>query len=107
MDSLQMKRVLVNLLDNALEALTGEPVQELNLRCELARDENDGAAYDFGYRRGIASEDRERLFTPYFSTRKKRHGARPCDLKPDCCGPWRLHWSGAEFAESTRCSRIT
>src|SRR5262249_39236378 len=35
MDPLQMKRVLVNLLDNALEALAGEPVQELTLRCEL------------------------------------------------------------------------
>src|SRR5881296_2900218 len=39
MDSLQMKRVLVNLLDNALDALAGEPLQELTIRCELARDE--------------------------------------------------------------------
>src|SRR5438132_9445965 len=38
MDSLQMKRVLVNLLDNALDALAGEPIQELTIRCELARD---------------------------------------------------------------------
>src|SRR5207249_5720170 len=37
MDALQMKRVLVNLLDNALEALSAEPVRELKIRCELAR----------------------------------------------------------------------
>jgi two-component system nitrogen regulation sensor histidine kinase NtrY len=74
MDSLQMKRVLVNLLDNALEALNGEPVQELNLRCELARDETMARLTISDTGRGIASEDRERLFTPYFSTRKNGTG---------------------------------
>src|SRR5437879_1171544 len=70
MDSLQMKRVLVNLLDNALDALAGEMVQELTIRCELARDETMARLTIADTRRGIASEDRERLFTPYFSTRK-------------------------------------
>jgi two-component system, NtrC family, nitrogen regulation sensor histidine kinase NtrY len=74
MDSLQMKRVLVNLLDNALEALTGEPVQELSLRCELTRDETMVRLTITDSGRGIASDDRERLFTPYFSTRKNGTG---------------------------------
>ena len=74
MDSLQMKRVLVNLLDNALDALAGEPVQELTIRCELARDETMARLTIADTGRGIASDDRERLFTPYFSTRKNGTG---------------------------------
>jgi len=74
MDSIQMKRVLINLLDNALEALSAEPVQELSLYCDLARDETMVRLTIADTGRGIASEDRERLFTPYFSTRKNGTG---------------------------------
>ena len=74
LDPLQMKRVLVNLLDNALEALAGEPVQELTLRCEVVRDETMVRLTIADTGRGIAFEDRERLFTPYFSTRKNGTG---------------------------------
>jgi C4-dicarboxylate-specific signal transduction histidine kinase len=74
MDSMQMRRVLINLIDNALEALSNESERSLRIRCELARDgtmarltiEDTGA--------GIPNEDRERLFTPYFSTRKDGTG---------------------------------
>jgi len=69
MDALQMKRVLVNLLDNALEALSAEPVRELKLRCELARHDTMARLTIEDTGRGIAPEDRDRLFTPYFSTR--------------------------------------
>src|SRR5438105_6741612 len=74
MDSLQMKRVLVNLLDNALDALAGESVQELAIRCELARDETMARLTIADSGRGIAAEDRERLFMPYFTTRKNGTG---------------------------------
>jgi nitrogen fixation/metabolism regulation signal transduction histidine kinase len=74
MDSLQMRRVLVNLFDNALDALAGEPVQELAIRCELARDETMARLTISDTGRGIAPEDRARLFTPYFSTRKNGTG---------------------------------
>jgi nitrogen fixation/metabolism regulation signal transduction histidine kinase len=74
MDSLQMKRVLVNLLDNAIDALVGEPVQELLLRCEPVRDETMARLTIADTGKGIASEDRARLFTPYFSTRKNGTG---------------------------------
>src|SRR5437867_10102487 len=69
MDSLQMKRVLVNLLDNALEALSEAPVRELKIRCELARHDTMARLIIEDTGRGIAPEDRDRLFTPYFSTR--------------------------------------
>jgi nitrogen fixation/metabolism regulation signal transduction histidine kinase len=72
MDSLLMKRVLINVIDNALEALSGEPRQELILTCELARDKTMARLTIADTGSGIAAEDRERLFTPYFSTRK--HG---------------------------------
>jgi two-component system, NtrC family, nitrogen regulation sensor histidine kinase NtrY len=74
LDPLQMRRVFVNLLDNALEALTGEPVQELRIHCELARDETMVRLTISDTGRGIAPEDRARLFTPYFSTRKTGTG---------------------------------
>src|SRR5215813_10795982 len=57
MDPLQMKRVLVNLLDNALEALGGEPIRELTLRCELVRDQTMARLTIADSGRGIASED--------------------------------------------------
>ena len=74
MDSTQMKRVMVNLIDNALEALTGEGERSLRIACELARDGTMArlTMEDTGV--GIAPEDRERLFTPYFSTRKEGTG---------------------------------
>ncbi len=74
MDSLQMKRVLVNLLDNALEALSSEPEPELKIRCELARDETMARLTIADTGRGIAPDDRERLFSPYFSTHKNGTG---------------------------------
>ncbi len=74
MDPLQMKRVLINLLDNALEALAGEPLQELSIRCELTRDDTMARLTITDTGRGIAADDRERLFTPYFSTRKNGTG---------------------------------
>jgi two-component system nitrogen regulation sensor histidine kinase NtrY len=74
MDSIQMKRVLVNVIDNALAALSEEEVQELKISCELARGNTMARLTIADCGRGIAAEDRERLFTPYFSTRKNGTG---------------------------------
>jgi two-component system nitrogen regulation sensor histidine kinase NtrY len=72
LDHDQMKRVLINLLDNAVAALGGAGEVKLStsynpeLRlatCEVA---------DTGH--GIAPEDRPRLFEPYFSTKKSGTG---------------------------------
>ena len=74
MDSTQMKRVLVNVIDNAMEALTEQDDRSLRIACELARDGTMArlTIEDTGV--GILAEDRERLFTPYFSTRKEGTG---------------------------------
>lgn len=74
MDSTQMKRVLINLIDNAMEALSGQDERSLRIGCELARDGTMArlTVEDTGV--GILPEDRERLFTPYFSTHKEGTG---------------------------------
>ena len=74
MDPMQMKRVLVNLIDNALEALSTEPHKAIRIGCETARDGTMARLTLEDTGRGIAPEDRDRLFTPYFSTRKNGAG---------------------------------
>src|SRR5262249_39589340 len=74
MDSMQMKRVLINLIDNALEAMSGEAIKDLRITCELARSGTMARLTIEDTGRGIAPEDRDRLFTPYFSTRKNGTG---------------------------------
>jgi two-component system nitrogen regulation sensor histidine kinase NtrY len=72
LDPEQMKRVIINLLDNAIEAMGGRGTvlveahgapDALGLRLEIA---DDGP--------GIRPEDRESLFLPYFSTKKRGTG---------------------------------
>ncbi len=74
MDSQQIKRVLINLIDNALEAMSGKPDKELTIGCELVRDETMARLTVTDTGSGIAREDRNRLFAPYFSTRKNGTG---------------------------------
>lgn len=78
LDPEQIKRVLVNLIDNAAEAITTAN-SEQHERCisvetrELAdRDALALIVTDTGP--GIAPVDRERIFDPYFSTRKRGTG---------------------------------
>jgi len=70
MDGQQIKRVLINLIDNALDAMSGQKDKELQIDCELVRDQTMArlTVTDSGH--GIAPEDKDRLFAPYFSTRK-------------------------------------
>lgn len=74
MDTRQIKRVLINLIDNALEAMTGEASAELKIDCALVRDSTMVRLTVTDNGRGIRPEDRERLFAPYFSTRKDGTG---------------------------------
>jgi signal transduction histidine kinase len=79
LDAEQIKRVLVNLIDNAAEALTpssgnanGDRRIIINT-CEVAaRETIELTIADTGP--GIAPADRERIFDPYFSTRKRGTG---------------------------------
>jgi two-component system nitrogen regulation sensor histidine kinase NtrY len=72
LDPEQIKRVLVNLVDNAIAAMGGHGTVEVTAR----RDADHGSlrieVADDGP--GIPPEDRDRLFLPYFSTKKKGTG---------------------------------
>jgi two-component system nitrogen regulation sensor histidine kinase NtrY len=73
-DAQQIKRVLINLLDNALEAMAGIDEKRLSIDCRLLADRAmvQLSITDNGH--GISPEDRDRLFSPYFSTRKDGTG---------------------------------
>jgi two-component system nitrogen regulation sensor histidine kinase NtrY len=78
-DREQIKRVLVNLIDNAAEALAevsngngGKPYIKVSTREIPEREAVELVVADSGP--GIALEDRERVFDPYFSTRKRGTG---------------------------------
>lgn len=90
LDSEQIKRVLVNLIDNAAEALTasldkagskpgdtangigGDQRITVSTRDIADRDAIELIIADTGP--GIPTADRERIFDPYFSTRKRGTG---------------------------------
>jgi nitrogen fixation/metabolism regulation signal transduction histidine kinase len=77
-DREQIKRALVNLIDNALHAITESPfaLEEKSLtlatREIYEQDIIEITVADTGP--GIAPADRERIFSPYFSTRKRGTG---------------------------------
>jgi len=70
----QMKRVVVNLIDNAAEALEQSLRKEIWVRSTLApdRDVVEILIEDTGL--GITPEDKERVFLPYFSTKRSGTG---------------------------------
>jgi two-component system, NtrC family, nitrogen regulation sensor histidine kinase NtrY len=75
LDSEQLKRVFVNLTDNALEALAAIPDARgltIKTRHDSARDLLLATVEDTG--EGIPAGDFKRLFQPYFSTRGRGTG---------------------------------
>jgi two-component system nitrogen regulation sensor histidine kinase NtrY len=70
----QMKRVIVNLVDNAAEALERSALKEVWVRTALdaERDIVELVVADSGP--GISPEAKERLFLPYFSTKRRGTG---------------------------------
>ncbi len=74
-DAEQVKRVFVNLIDNALEALDIEQTEKMvtvRTRYDSARDLIVCEVADTG--RGIARADLQKLFQPYFSTKGRGTG---------------------------------
>lgn len=69
-DREQMKRVMINLLDNAISAIDGKGKIVLDLSYDKVLHTVRIEVTDNG--KGIPPEDKERLFEPYFST--KKHG---------------------------------
>ena len=75
LDVEQIKRVFVNLIDNALEALTdveGQRCITISTRYDGARELLIATVEDSG--EGIPAGDLKRLFQPYFSTRGRGTG---------------------------------
>jgi two-component system, NtrC family, nitrogen regulation sensor histidine kinase NtrY len=72
-DKEQLKRVIVNLVDNAVEAVSDAPVRKLLLSTSHASaDTVELCVTDTGW--GISAADKEKLFLPYFSTKNRGTG---------------------------------
>lgn len=71
-DTKQMKRVLINLLNNAVAATAAAGVIEIVLACEEERNVVRLEVRDNGS--GVSDEDKLRLFEPYFSRKKTGTG---------------------------------
>ncbi len=78
LDPEQMKRVVVNLVDNAAEAMRDSMVRRLLISTRamppdaVVRDTLELLIADTG--RGVSAEDKEKLFLPYFSTKDRGTG---------------------------------
>jgi nitrogen fixation/metabolism regulation signal transduction histidine kinase len=73
LDAGQFKRVIVNLVDNAAEAMQDVPYRELSIATSLAApDTVELCISDTGC--GITTEDKSKLFLPYFSTKQRGTG---------------------------------
>jgi two-component system, NtrC family, nitrogen regulation sensor histidine kinase NtrY len=73
-DPEQMKRAVVNLIDNAAEALEASDVKEIwvRTRTDLDREMVYAVVADSGP--GIPPEAKERLFLPFYSTKQRGTG---------------------------------
>ena len=73
-DAEAIKRAVANLVDNAAEAMQDSLVREIQISTALlaSRDAVEITIADTGH--GVTHELKERLFLPYFSTRKRGTG---------------------------------
>jgi len=73
-DAEALKRAVANLVDNAAEALQASQVREIQISTALvaSRDAVEIIVADTGH--GVTRELKERLFLPYFSTKKRGTG---------------------------------
>lgn len=72
-DKEQIKRVIVNLIDNSAEAMKDAPVRRLLIATsQLTSDTVELSVTDTGS--GISAADKEKLFLPYFSTKGRGTG---------------------------------
>jgi PAS domain S-box-containing protein len=73
-DAEQLRRVVVNLMDNAADAMEHSVVKEMVIvtRSDPHRSVVEAEISDTGC--GVSPEDREKLFLPYFSTKNRGSG---------------------------------
>jgi nitrogen fixation/metabolism regulation signal transduction histidine kinase len=74
LDPEQFKRVFVNLFDNALEAMDDSARKELSVESNFYRHRETVKVVVKDTGHGISPADKEKLFLPYFSTRKRGTG---------------------------------
>jgi hypothetical protein len=69
-----MKRAIANLVDNAAEAMQNSLLKEIDISTALVgeRDSVEIVVADTGH--GVTSEVKEKLFLPYFSTKRRGTG---------------------------------
>jgi two-component system, NtrC family, nitrogen regulation sensor histidine kinase NtrY len=69
-----LRRALANLIDNAAEAMQGSLLRVLSLHTRLSEDGSavEAAVCDTGH--GLTEEIRERLFLPFYSTKRRGTG---------------------------------
>ena len=69
-----LRRVIVNLIDNAAESMEASSIKELLLRTRLNSDREtiEIIVADSGH--GISPEDKDKLFLPHFSTKDRGTG---------------------------------
>ena len=73
LDREQIKRVIVNLVDNAAEAMKDSPVRRLRIATSRpSPDLVELSVTDTGC--GVSGMDKEKLFLPYFSTKGRGTG---------------------------------
>jgi hypothetical protein len=73
-DGEQLRRVLVNLIDNAAESMEASSIKEMLLCTRFNGDREivEIIVSDSGH--GISPEDKDRLFLPHFSTKDRGTG---------------------------------
>jgi len=73
LDPEQFKRVVVNLVDNAAEAMRESLVKQLLVRTSVSSSDSlELLVADTGC--GVSAEDKDKLFLPYFSTKERGTG---------------------------------
>ncbi len=71
-DSMMIQQVLINLIKNAMEAVKGRKEKSIILSADSRFEKVNIHVKDNG--KGIASEDLEKVFIPFFTTKKKGSG---------------------------------
>jgi hypothetical protein len=69
-----IRRALANLIDNAAEAMQGSLLRVLGLRTALSEDQAAAEITISDTGSGLSDEIRERLFLPYYSTKRRGTG---------------------------------
>jgi len=74
-DHLQLQQVMLNLIKNAIDAMNACPLGERRLRVAIGSDGHSTVSFyisDSGS--GVVDEDRERIFSPFFTTKTSGMG---------------------------------